>query len=443
MIGRLALYGMCVITQAYAGHVGDLELASFSIATTVVASFVFGFMLGMASALETLCGQAFGAKQYHMLGVYMQRSWVVLFVCAILLLPLYLYATPLLELVGQSREIAERAGYLSLWLLPMHFSFVFLFPLQRFLQCQLKNSVNAAFTVLALLVHVLVSWLLLEKLKLGLTVATLTLDFSWWVAVVGQFGYVVCGGCPRTWKGFSFEAFTELWGFLKLSASSGVMLCLENWYYRILVLLTGNLKNAEIAVDALSVCMNINSWEMMIPLAFFAGTGVRVANELGAGNGKGARFATIVSVATSTAVGLVFWSLIIGFHDKIALIFSTSQVIQEAVNRLCILLSFSILLNSVQPVLSGVAVGSGWQALVAYVNIGTYYIIGIPCGLILGWIFEFGVQGIWAGMIGGTGIQTLILAYLTIRCDWDKEAMIARDRVKKWSVAADNRRTNS
>ncbi|URE17096.1 protein TRANSPARENT TESTA [Musa troglodytarum] len=403
MIGRLALYGMCVITQAYAGHVGDLELASFSIATTVVASFVFGFMLGMASALETLCGQAFGAKQYHMLGVYMQRSWVVLFVCAILLLPLYLYATPLLELVGQSREIAERAGYLSLWLLPMHFSFVFLFPLQRFLQCQLKNSVNAAFT----------------------------------------FGYVVCGGCPRTWKGFSFEAFTELWGFLKLSASSGVMLCLENWYYRILVLLTGNLKNAEIAVDALSVCMNINSWEMMIPLAFFAGTGVRVANELGAGNGKGARFATIVSVATSTAVGLVFWSLIIGFHDKIALIFSTSQVIQEAVNRLCILLSFSILLNSVQPVLSGVAVGSGWQALVAYVNIGTYYIIGIPCGLILGWIFEFGVQGIWAGMIGGTGIQTLILAYLTIRCDWDKEAMIARDRVKKWSVAADNRRTNS
>ncbi|URE17097.1 protein TRANSPARENT TESTA [Musa troglodytarum] len=226
MIGRLALYGMCVITQAYAGHVGDLELASFSIATTVVASFVFGFMLGMASALETLCGQAFGAKQYHMLGVYMQRSWVVLFVCAILLLPLYLYATPLLELVGQSREIAERAGYLSLWLLPMHFSFVFLFPLQRFLQCQLKNSVNAAFTVLALLVHVLVSWLLLEKLKLGLTVATLTLDFSWWVAVVGQFGYVVCGGCPRTWKGFSFEAFTELWGFLKLSASSGVML----WY---------------------------------------------------------------------------------------------------------------------------------------------------------------------------------------------------------------------
>lgn len=31
------------------------------------------------------------------------------------------------------------------------------------------------------------------------------------------------------------------------------------------------------------------------------------------------------------------------------------------------------------------------------------------------------MQGIWGGMIGGTAVQTLILALLTIRCDWDKE----------------------
>ncbi|CAL9092015.1 unnamed protein product [Musa acuminata var. zebrina] len=434
MIGRLALQTMSVITQAYAGHIGDLELASFAIAFTVVAFLAFGLLLGMASALETLCGQAFGAKQYHMLGVYMQRSMVVLFLCALLLLPLYIFATPLLELLGQSKEIAREAGYLSLWLLPLHFSFAILFPLQRFLQCQLKNSVNAAFTVLALLVHIFISWLFMGKLQLGLTAAALTLDFSWWMAVAGQFLYVVCGGCPRTWKGFSFEAMAGLWEYLKLSASSGVMLCLEIWYYRVLVLLAGNLKNAEIAVDALSVCMNINSWEMMIPLAFFAGTGVRVANELGAGNGKGARFATIVSVTTSAAIGLIFWSLIIGFHDKIALIFSSSSVVLEAVDRLSILLAFTVLLNSVQPVISGVAVGSGWQAMAAYVNIGSYYFIGIPIGIFLGWILKLGVLGIWAGMIGGTGIQTLILTILTIRCDWDREAIIARERVKKWSV---------
>jgi multidrug resistance protein, MATE family len=39
----------------------------------------------------------------------------------------------------------------------------------------------------------------------------------------------------------------------------------------------------------------------------------------------------------------------------------------------------------------GVAVGSGWQSTVAYVNIGSYYFIGIPLGLVMGWFFNLGV----------------------------------------------------
>lgn len=41
--------------------------------------------------------------------------------------------------------------------------------------------------------------------------------------------------------------------------------------------------------------------------------------------------------------------------------------------------------------LTGVAVGSGWQAMVAYVNIGCYYIIGLPLGFLMGWVFKLGV----------------------------------------------------
>ena len=33
------------------------------------------------------------------------------------------------------------------------------------------------------------------------------------------------------------------------------------------------------------------------------------------------------------------------------------------------------------------------------------------------------LQGIWAGMIGGTAVQTFILAYITMRCDWDEEVI--------------------
>ena len=40
----------------------------------------------------------------------------------------------------------------------------------------------------------------------------------------------------------------------------------------------------------------------------------------------------------------------------------------------------------------GVAVGCGWQAFVAYVNVGCYYIIGIPVGAVLGFKFNLGAK---------------------------------------------------
>ncbi|CAF2037445.1 unnamed protein product [Brassica napus] len=435
MFSRLTSYSMLVITQAFAGHLGDLELAAISIVNNVIIGFNLGLLLGMASALETLCGQAFGAKKYHMLGVYMQRSWIVLFFCCLLLLPTYLFTTPVLKFLGQPDDIAELSGVVSLWAIPLHFSFALSFPLQRFLQCQVKNHVTAYSAAVSLVVHFLVCWLFVNGLKLGVVGTMATISISWWVNVFITLAYSVCGGCPLTWTGLSSEAFTGLWEFLKLSASSGVMLCLENWYYRILIIVTGNLQNAQIAVDSLSICMAINGWEMMIPLAFFAGTGVRVANELGAGNGKGARFATIVSVTQSLIIGLFFGVIIMLFHNQIAWIFSSSEAVLVAVNKLSILLAFTVLLNSIQPVLSaGVAVGSGWQSYVAYINLGCYYCIGLPFGFLMGWVFKFGVMGIWAGMIfGGTAVQTLILCFITLRCDWEKEAQKANARVNKWS----------
>ena len=62
--------------------------------------FLVCVQLGMGSALETLCGQAFGAGQIHMLGVYMQRSWIILFCTALPLSLVYIFAMPILKLPG-------------------------------------------------------------------------------------------------------------------------------------------------------------------------------------------------------------------------------------------------------------------------------------------------------------------------------------------------------
>lgn len=210
-----------------------------------------------------------------------------------------------------------------------------------------------------------------------------------------------------------------------------LMFRLENIYYRVLITVSGFVHNTKVAVDALSICVTILSWESMIPLGFLAATGVRVANELGAGNAKGAKFATIVSLLTSLVVGLLFWSIVIAFPEKLAMIFTSSSFVILMVNELAVLLAFTILLNCIQPVLSGVAIGSGWQALVAYINIGSYYIVGVPLGFLLGWLLHFGIKGLWAGMICGTVVQTLVLSVVTMKCEWEKEAEKAQIHITK------------
>lgn len=178
----------------------------------------------MGSALETLCGQAYGAGQVDMLGVYMQRSWIILLVTALLMLSLYIFATPLLLLIGQTEEIAHAAGKMALWMIPQLFAYALNYPMAKFLQAQSKIMVMAYVAATALVLHTLFSWLLMLKLGWGLLGGAVVLNLSWWFIVVAQLIYIFSGSCGRAWSGFSWAAFSNLWSFVKLSFASAIML---------------------------------------------------------------------------------------------------------------------------------------------------------------------------------------------------------------------------
>ena len=178
----------------------------------------------MSNSLQTLCGQSYGAKQYHMLGIYLQRSWIVLTFTSLFLLPLFIFTAPILKALGQEEEIAEVAGTISRWLIPVMFAFNVSFTCQMFLQAQSKNMIIAYLAAFSLALHVFVSWLLTVKLKFGLNGALASTAMAFWVPNIGQLLFIFCGGCSETWKGFSFLALKDLWPVLKLSLSSGVMI---------------------------------------------------------------------------------------------------------------------------------------------------------------------------------------------------------------------------
>lgn len=206
----------------------------------------------MGSALETLCGQAFGAGQISMLGVYMQRSWIILTAACFAILPLYVYATPILKFLGQRDDIADLAGKFTLQVIPQMFSLAINFPTQKFLQAQSKVNVLAWIGFVALLTHVLFLYLFIRVFRWGLAGAAAAYDVSAWGISVAQVVYVV-GWCKDGWKGLSWLAFKDLWEFVKLSVASAVMLCLEIWYFMTIIVLTGQLDDPVLAVGSLSI----------------------------------------------------------------------------------------------------------------------------------------------------------------------------------------------
>ncbi|KAJ6725149.1 PROTEIN DETOXIFICATION [Salix viminalis] len=390
-------------------------------------------MLGMGSAVETLCGQAYGAHRYAMLGVYLQRSTILLMATAIPLMVIYIFSEPLLMLLGEPVTIASAAAVFVYGLIPQIFAYAANFPIQKFLQAQSIIAPSAYISLGALVVHVLLSWLAIFKWNWGLLGAGLVLSFTWWIIVACQFLYILTSNrCRKTWQGFSLEAFSGLWSFFKLSAASAVMLCLETWYYQILVLIAGLLKNPEVALDALSVCMTISGWVFMISVGFNAAASVRVSNELGAGHPKSASFSVLVVTSCSFIISVIAAIIVLIFRDSISYIFTEGEVVAKAASDLTPFLAATLILNGIQPVLSGVAVGCGWQAFVAYVNVGCYYLIGVPVGVVLGFTFDLGAKGIWTGMLGGTVLQTIILVWVTLRTDWNKEVESAKNRLSSW-----------
>lgn len=80
---------------------------------------------------------------------------------------------------------------------------------------------------------------------------------------------------------------------------------------------------------------------------------MRVSNELGAGRPRAAKFSILVVLMSSVTIGLAFFIAVLLLRDVYGVPFTESPEVVRAVASLGVVFSFSLLLNSIQPVLSG------------------------------------------------------------------------------------------
>ncbi|CAI9110629.1 OLC1v1010688C1 [Oldenlandia corymbosa var. corymbosa] len=410
------------------GHLGQLQLSSVSIATSFSNVSGFSVLFGMSTALETLCGQAFGARQYHRLGAYTYGAIICLFIVCLPIILLWVFTDKLLILTGQDPTIATEARKYLIWLIPTLFPYAILQSLVRFLQTQSLITPILLSSVAALAFQVPLCWILIFKLKLGIAGAASSISISYWLYAIFLGLYVKCSpACKET--RVSTGALNTFREFFRFAIPSVVMLCLEWWAFELVILLSGLSPNPKLEASVLSICYTMTTIHGHIPYSFAVAVSTRVANELGAGNPRAAKVAVSMVLMESVTEFVVASIVLFLCRSRLGHAFSDEKQVIHYVKKMTPLLCLSILMDGTQVVLSGVARGSGWQRLGAYVNLGSYYLVGIPVALVLGFALHLRGIGLWGGLVSGTVVQAIIFLIITALTNWEKQATEARKRI--------------
>lgn len=424
------LYSWQVISVMFVGHLGELPLSGASMATSFASVTGFSMLNGMGSALDTLCGQSYGAKQYHMLGVHMQRAMIVLLLSSIPIALVWAYTGYILTALGQDPDIAAEAGQYARFMIPSIFAYVMLQCHIRFLQTQNIVFPMMISTGITTLLHVFNCWILVFKSGLGNKGAALANATSYWLNLLMLALYVnFSPACKKTWTGFSKAAFHNVLHFLRLGIPSALMVCLEVWSFEMVVLLSGRLPNPTLETSVLSISLNTSAIVFMIAFGLGGAVSTRVSNELGAGHPQAARLAVCVATLLFMVNGIVVSSVLVLVRRQWGKCYSNEEKVVAYVAAMIPLIAVTYLLDGLQSVLSGTVRGCGRQKIGAAVNLGAYYLVGIPTAIVCAFVFHVGGKGLWLGLMSGVFVQALALLIITIRTNWEQEAKRATDRV--------------
>ncbi|KAM3281577.1 protein DETOXIFICATION 14 [Capsicum chacoense] len=452
----LSQYLLQVISMMMVGHLGQLYLSSTAIAVSLATVTGLTLLLGMASALETLCGQAYGAKQYKKIGTQTYTAIFCLFIVCIPLSLLWIYIGRLLVLIGQDPQISHEAGRFIICLIPTLFGSAALQPLIRYYLMQSMILPLIVSSCVTIAIHVPLCWVLVYHTGLKNIGAAFAMDISIWLNVTILASYMrFSAACEKTRVPISSEIFHGTKEFFCLAIPSAIMIwyvhflyhlveivsmlfcnpyniflfsSLEGWSFEFIILLSGLLPNPELETSVLSVCLNTIATLYSIPYGLAGAVSTRVSNELGAGNPQGARISVSLVMLLTVMEAILISVTLFGCRNIFGFVFSSEMEVVNYVAMMAPLVSLSVIMDALQSSLSGVARGCGWQHIGAYVNLSSFYLFGIPIASLLGFWFELRGKGLWIGILCGATLQTILLSVITGFTNWKKQAEMAKER---------------
>ncbi|XP_076933752.1 protein DETOXIFICATION 48-like [Bidens hawaiensis] len=438
-ITGLILYSRAMISMLFLGYLGELQLAGGSLSIGFANITGYSIISGLAMGMEPICGQAYGAKQMKILGLTLQRTVLLLLSTSLPISFIWLNMKTILIWCGQDEQISTVAQTFIIFSIPDLFVLSLLHPLRIYLRTQNITLPLTYCSAVSIIVHVPLNFLLVGYLKLGVSgvavaVVITNLNLLFLLTTVVYFS----GIHHESWVPPSSDCLRGWSTLLALAIPTCVSVCLEWWWYELMIILCGLLSNPRATVASMGILIQTTSLVYVFPSALSLGVSTRVGNELGAKRPAKARISMIVSLICAVIMGftaMVFTTLM---RHKWGRFFTADVEILELTSVALPVAGLCELGNCPQTAGCGVLRGSARPSIGANINLGSFYLVGMPVAILMGFIVKLGFAGFWLGLFAAQVTCALLMLYVLFKTDWNVEVERANELAKPSSLKEAN-----
>ncbi|KAI3760735.1 hypothetical protein L1987_51134 [Smallanthus sonchifolius] len=436
-ITGLLLYSRAMISMLFLGYLGELELAGGSLSIGFANITGYSIISGLAMGMEPICGQAYGAKQMEILGLTLQKTVLLLLSTCVPISFIWLNMNTILVWCGQDKEISTVAQTFIVSSIPDIFVLSLLHPLRIYLRTQNITLPLTYCSAVSILVHIPLNFLLVKYFKLGVSgvaiaVVITNLNLLFLLATV-----VYISGIHReSWVSPSIDCLQGWSSLLALAIPTCVSVCLEWWWYELMIILCGLLSNPRATVASMGILIQTTSLVYVFPSALSLGVSTRVGNELGAKRPAKARISMIVSLVCSAAMGLTAMVFTTLMRHRWGRFFTADVKILELTAVALPVAGLCELGNCPQTTGCGVLRGSARPSVGANINLGSFYLVGMPVAMLMGFAGKLGFAGLWVGLFAAQVTCALLMLYVLFKTDWIVEVERAKELAKPSSSSS-------
>ncbi|KAG9132482.1 hypothetical protein Leryth_008418 [Lithospermum erythrorhizon] len=422
----LLLYCRSMISMLFLGRLGDLAGGSLAIGFANITGY--SILSGLAMGMEPICGQAFGAKKYNLLGLALQRSVLLLLLVSFPIALLWFNMKNILLFCGQDETIASHAQEYLIYSLPDLFAQSFLHPLRIYLRTQSITLPLTWCASISIILHLPINYFLVTKLTLGIKGVALSAVWTNFNLVILLIIYILISGVhTKTWEGLSMECFKGWKSLLNLAIPSCISVCLEWWWYEIMILLCGMLINPKATVASMGILIQTTSLIYIFPSSLSFSVSTRVGNELGALQPAKAKLAAVVGLSGSFILGISALFFSVSVRNIWANMFTHDKEILALTSLVLPIIGLCELGNCPQTTLCGVLRGTARPKVGANINLGCFYLVGMPVAIWLAFYAGFDFEGLWLGLLAAQGSCMVTMMIVLLLTDWDLEANRAKE----------------